>query len=116
MVDPDTFPRDVLQNSKPCSPPAGPNQRVRAVPGAGARRSRLYILGSSTFGGQLAAALGLPHAFAAHFAPAQMRESMAAYRQTFRPSEQSSKPHMMVCLNVTAAETDAEARYLLSRL
>ena len=112
MVDPDTFPRDVLE-LQALFAPAGPNQRVRAVPGAGLDVP-LYILGSSTFGGQLAAALGLPHAFAAHFAPAQMRESMAAYRQTFRPSEQSSKPHMMVCLNVTAAETDAEARHLFT--
>ena len=112
MVDPDTFPRDVLE-LQALFAPAGPNQRVRAVPGEGLEVP-LYILGSSTFGGQLAAALGLPHAFAAHFAPAQMRDSMAIYRQTFRPSQQCAKPHMMVCLNVTAADTDAEARHLFT--
>ena len=111
-VDPDTFPRDVLEVQALLAP-AGPSQRVRAVPGAGTGVP-LYILGSSTFGGQLAAALGLPHAFAAHFAPAQMRDSLAAYREGFQPSEQCARPHAMVCLNVTAADTDAEARRLFT--
>ncbi len=112
LTDPDDFPRDVMELQRYFAD-AQPGQQVRAVPGEGLGVP-LFILGSSTYGGQLAAALGLPHAFAAHFAPAQMRESMALYRAHFRPSAQLARPHMMVCLNVTAADTDAEARRLFT--
>ena len=76
----------------------------------------LWILGSSTFGAQLAAMLGLPYAFASHFAPAQMREAMAVYREMFRPSERLRAPHVMLGVNVFAADTDAEARRLFTSL
>ncbi len=112
LADVDDFPRDVLELQHYFGP-AEPGQRVRAVPGAGLEVP-LFILGSSTYGGQLAAALGLPHAFAAHFAPAQLRESAAVYRQQFQPSAQLAAPHLMVCLNVTAADTDEEARFLFT--
>ncbi len=112
LTDPDDFPRDVMELQRYFAE-AQPGQPVRAVPGEGLGVP-LFILGSSTYGGQLAAALGLPHAFAAHFAPAQMRESAALYRATFRPSPQLARPHMMVCLNVTAADTDEEARHLFT--
>jgi len=112
LAEADTFPRDVLELQHYFAP-TEPGQSVQAVPGAGLEVP-LTILGSSTFGGQLAAALGLPHAFASHFAPAQMRESAALYRQQFQPSAQLSRPHMMFCLNVTAADTDAEARHLFT--
>ena len=112
LADVDDFPRDVLELQHYFAP-AEPGQRIQAVPGAGLDVP-LFILGSSTYGGQLAAALGVPHAFASHFAPAQMRESAAAYRQQFQPSARWAKPHMMFCLNVTAADTDAEARHLFT--
>ena len=112
LADADDFPRDVLELQHYFAP-SEPGQRIQAVPGAGLDVP-LYILGSSTYGGQLAAALGVPHAFASHFAPAQMRESAAVYRQQFQPSERWPKPHMMFCLNVTAADTDAEARHLFT--
>jgi luciferase family oxidoreductase group 1 len=95
--------------------PAEADQRVQAVPGAGLEVP-IWILGSSTYGAQLAAILGLPFAFASHFAPAMMMEAMAIYRARFRPSAQLAAPHVMLGLNVTAAETDAEARYLFSSL
>ncbi len=112
LTDPDDFPRDVMELQHYFAD-GQPGQQVRAVPGEGLGVP-LYILGSSTYGGQLAAALGLPHAFASHFAPAQMRESAAIYRANFRPSQQLARPHMMFCLNVTAAETDEEARHLFT--
>ncbi|WP_237477780.1 LLM class flavin-dependent oxidoreductase [Lichenibacterium dinghuense] len=112
LTDPDDFPRDVMELQHYFAD-AQPGQQVRAVPGEGLGVP-ITILGSSTYGGQLAAALGLPHAFAAHFAPAQMRESIALYRAHFRPSAQLVRPHMMVCLNVTAADTDEEARHLFT--
>ena len=112
LTDADGFPRDVMELQHYFQA-AEPGQQVQAVPGAGLNVP-LFILGSSTYGGQLAAALGLPHAFASHFAPAQMRESAAVYRHNFQPSAQLAKPHMMFCLNVTAAETDEEARYLFT--
>ena len=74
----------------------------------------VWILGSSTFGAQLAAMLGLPYAFASHFAPAQMEEAIAIYRERFRPSEQLAKPYVMLGVNITAAPTDEEARFLFS--
>ncbi len=95
--------------------PAVPGQAVRAVPGAGLDVP-VWILGSSLFGAQLAAVLGLPFAFASHFAPAEMERAIALYRERFEPSERLAKPHVMLGLNVVAAETDAEARRLLSSL
>ena len=76
----------------------------------------IWILGSSTYGAQLAAYLGLPFAFASHFAPAMMMEAIAIYRERFRPSAQLAAPHVMLGVTVVAAETDAEARFLFSSL
>ena len=110
----DEFPQDVMELMGYFRP-AEPGQAVRAVPGEGLEVP-VWILGSSTYGAQLAAALGLPFAFASHFAPGMMTQAMALYRQHFRPSAQLSKPNVMLGLNVIAAETDAEARYLFSSL
>jgi len=106
------FPRDVveLQHYLKAS---RPGQRVTAVPGAGALVP-IWILGSSLFGAQLAAMLGLPFAFASHFAPAQMVDAIANYRERFEPSDQLQKPYLMLGFKVCAAETDAEAQYLRS--
>jgi luciferase family oxidoreductase group 1 len=110
----DDFPQDVMELMAYFQP-AVPDQAVQAVPGAGLDVP-VWILGSSTYGAQLAAALGLPYAFASHFAPDQMTDAMAIYRAQFRPSAQSASPHVMLGLNVFAAETDAEARLLFSSL
>jgi luciferase family oxidoreductase group 1 len=112
--DIDRFPQDVVELMGYFRP-AVPGQAVRAVPGAGLDVP-VWILGSSLFGAQLAAVLGLPFAFASHFAPAEMERAIALYRERFEPSEQLAKPHVMLGLNVVAAETDAEARRLLSSL
>jgi luciferase family oxidoreductase group 1 len=112
--DVDDFPRDVMELMAYFRP-AQPGQAVQAVPGAGLEVP-VWILGSSTFGAQLAAALGLPYAFASHFAPAQMMEAARVYRAQFRPSEQLAAPHVMLGVNIFAAETDAEARFLFSSL
>jgi luciferase family oxidoreductase group 1 len=112
--DVDNFPQDVVELMSYFRA-AEPGQRVRAVPGAGLDVP-IWILGSSLFGAQLAAALGLPFAFASHFAPAQMTEAVELYRSRFRASEQASEPHVMLGLNVFAADTDAEARRLFSSL
>jgi alkanesulfonate monooxygenase SsuD/methylene tetrahydromethanopterin reductase-like flavin-dependent oxidoreductase (luciferase family) len=85
------------------------------VPGEGAN-TPLWLLGSSTFGAQLAAALGLPFAFASHFAPAQMMDAIEIYRATFRPSEQLQKPYVMLGFNIFAAPTDEEGRFLATSL
>src|SRR5690606_3708545 len=82
---------------------------VQAFPGVGTNVP-IYILGSSTDSAKLAASLGLPYAFASHFAPQQMEQAIELYRTRFQPSEYLDKPYMMVCLNVIAAETDEEAR------
>ena len=112
--DPDAFPRDVLELLGYFEP-AEPGQRLQAVPGAGLDVP-VWILGSSTFGAQLAAMLGLPYAFASHFAPAQMMEALAVYREGFRPSERLAAPYAMLGVNVFAADTDAEARRLFTSL
>jgi luciferase family oxidoreductase group 1 len=114
MADADDFPRDVAELLNYFAP-AAPGQAVQAVPGAGLDVP-VWILGSSTFGAQLAAVLGLPYAFASHFAPAQMMEAMAVYRERFRPSERLASPHVMLGVNVFAAESDAEARRLFTSL
>lgn len=110
----DSFPQDVLE-IQALFAPAGPNQAVRAVPGAGLDVP-LWILGSSLFGAQLAAELGLPYAFASHFAPDALIQALAIYRERFKPSEQQATPYAMPGINVIAAETDAEARYLATSL
>lgn len=110
--DADNFPQDVVELLGWFRPPE-PGQAVVATPGAG-EQVEVWILGSSTFGAELAAALGLPYAFASHFAPAQMMQALALYRERFRPSAYLAKPHAMLGLHVVAAETDAEARYLFS--
>ncbi len=91
--------------------PAGPNQRIQAVPAAGTQVP-LWILGSSNFGAMLAAELGLPYAFASHFAPELLLPALDIYRSRFKPSEQLARPYAMVGVNVIAAPTDAEARRL----
>ena len=109
--DADAFPQDVLELADYFS--ASPRQAVRAVPGTGLDVP-LWILGSSLFGAQLAAALGLPYAFASHFAPAQMMDAIAVYRGQFRPSRQLDKPYVMLGFNVFAADSAAEAAYRAS--
>jgi luciferase family oxidoreductase group 1 len=90
-----------------------PGQTVRAVPGAGTHVP-VWILGSSLYGAQLAAHLGLPYAFASHFAPAALDQAVAIYRQTFRPSRHLSKPYFMMAINVFASDSDEEGRYVMS--
>ena len=108
--DHDAFPQDVLELIAYLGP-LSPEQPVRAVPGAGSEVP-VWILGSSLYGAQLAAALGLPYAFASHFAPADLEPAIAIYRERFRPSPHLSKPYVMLGISVCAAETDAEARRL----
>ncbi|WP_437625223.1 LLM class flavin-dependent oxidoreductase [Sorangium sp. So ce1151] len=112
--DVDGFPQDVLELMGYFRP-AEPGQPVRAVPGAGLDVP-IWILGSSLFGAQLAAALGLPYAFASHFAPGQLMQAIALYRREFRPSAQLAQPRLMLGFNVFAADTDEEARLLWSSL
>ena len=106
------FPADVVELLRYFEP-AQEGQAVQAVPGAGIE-VETWILGSSLFGAQLAAALGLPYAFASHFAPAALDDAVAVYRRTFKPSARLDKPHVMLALNVVAADTDAEARRLFT--
>ena len=108
----DTFPQDVLELQALLGP-VQPGQTVQAVPGAGTNVP-LWILGSSLFGAQFAAALGLPYAFASHFAPDALMPALAVYRDKFQPSGQLERPYAMVGLNVFAADTDAEARRLFT--
>jgi luciferase family oxidoreductase group 1 len=104
--DADEFPQDVVELMDYFA--GSPRRQVRAVPGAGLDVP-VWILGSSLFGAQLAAALGLPYAFASHFAPQMMMQAIELYRATFRPSAQLDKPYVMLGFNVFAADTDAEA-------
>jgi luciferase family oxidoreductase group 1 len=106
--DADEFPQDVVELMDYFSD--SPRRQVRAVPGAGLNVP-VWILGSSLFGAQLAAALGLPYAFASHFAPQMMMQAIELYRATFRPSAQLDKPYVMLGFNVFAADTDAEAHF-----
>jgi luciferase family oxidoreductase group 1 len=112
-ADADEFPQDVLELMDYFAD--SPRRQVRAVPGAGLNVP-VWILGSSLFGAQLAGALGLPYAFASHFAPQMMMQAIELYRSTFRPSAQLSKPYVMLGFNVFAAETDAEAHYLATSM
>jgi luciferase family oxidoreductase group 1 len=108
----DTFPDDVVELMGYFRPPHS-RQLVRAVPGAGLDVP-IWILGSSLFGAQLAAELGLPYAFASHFAPAALTEALEVYRTRFKPSAQLERPYVMLGVNVFAAETDDEGRRLFT--
>ena len=110
----DRFPEDVLE-LQALFDEVQPGQQITAVPGAGLKVP-LWILGSSLFGAQLAAHLGLPYAFASHFAPAALDQALSVYRTQFRPSEQLDKPYAMPCINVIVADTDKEAQYLYTSL
>ena len=112
MAPEDSFPQDV-QELIGYFEDAAPDARVRAVPGAGTHVP-VWILGSSLYGAQLAAHLGLPYAFASHFAPAQLSQALSVYRSNFQPSQFLSKPHAMVSVGVCAADTDQEAEFLRS--
>ena len=116
-VDPaasEHFPQDVLELQALLGPlQAG--QSIQAVPGTNTNVP-LWILGSSLFGAQLAGMLGLPYAFASHFAPDHLMQALEIYRDTFRPSAQLQRPHAMAGVNVIAAETDAEAQHLFTSL
>ena len=106
----DRFPQDVLELQAWLGPVA-PGQRIEAVPGSGTEVP-LWILGSSLFGAQLAAELGLPYGFASHFAPQMLDQALSIYRSRFRPSAQLDRPYVLAGINVIAAPTDDEARYL----
>ena len=112
--DPDQFPQDVIELMRYLAP-AEPGQRVLAIPGAGSKVP-VWILGSSTFGAQVAAALGLPFAFASHFAPAMMMQAIELYRSLFRPSAQLDRPYLMLGFNIFAADSDAEAKLLATSM
>ncbi|HXS00219.1 MAG TPA: LLM class flavin-dependent oxidoreductase [Pyrinomonadaceae bacterium] len=109
-----TFPQDVLELQSFLAP-AVSGQTVRAIPGAGTEVP-IWILGSSTFGAELAASLGLPYAFASHFAPDALLSALEIYRRKFKPSKQLDQPYAMVGVNAVAAETDDEARYLFTTI
>jgi len=108
----ESFPQDVVELMG-WFRPAAPGQAVQAVPGAGLDVP-VWILGSSLFGAQLAAALGLPFAFASHFAPAAMMQALELYRSRFQPSERHERPCAMLGVTVVAADTDDEARLLFT--
>jgi luciferase family oxidoreductase group 1 len=108
----DDFPNDVVELQHYLDDPEE-GQAVVATPGAGTKVP-IWILGSSLFGAQLAAALGLPYAFASHFAPQQMMEAIRIYRERFKPSEQLDKPYVMLGYNICVADTEEEAKYLRS--
>ena len=113
-ADADTFPRDVVELQSYFRDPA-PGQLIRAVPGAGLKVP-IWLLGSSLFSAQLAAALGLPFAFASHFAPDLLMEALAIYRSEFRPSESLEAPYTMAGVSVVAADEDGAARRLFTSL
>jgi luciferase family oxidoreductase group 1 len=110
--NPDEFPADVVEVID-FFRDAEPGRPVRAVPGAGLRVP-IWILGSSLFGAQVAAGLGLPFSFASHFAPALLHEAIAIYRDRFTPSEFLREPYVMLGVNIVAADSDSEARFLAS--
>ncbi len=110
----DSFPQDVVELINYFAP-AEEGQKIRAVPGEG-RDVQFWVLGSSTYGAQLAAMLGLPYAFASHFAPAEMDHALEIYRARFKPSQFLKSPYVMMGLNVSAADTDEEARLNFSSL
>ena len=109
-TDMDSFPQDVVELLQYFDD-AGEDAQVRAIPGTGTHVP-VWILGSSLYGAQLAAYLGLPYAFASHFAPAMLEEAIATYRGTFQPSKWLARPYFMMAAGVCAADTDEEAAYL----
>jgi luciferase family oxidoreductase group 1 len=111
--DADEFPQDVMELMDYFAD--APRRPVRAVPGAGLNVP-VWILGSSLFGAQLSAALGLPYAFASHFAPQMMMQAIEIYHSTFRPSAQLDKPYVMLGFNVFAADSDDEAQLLATSM
>ena len=113
-ASPDTFPSDVRELLRYLGPPVA-SDAVRAVPGAGSEVEP-WMLGSSTFGAELAATLGLPYAFASHFAPGELDRALAVYRNRFRPSRTLAAPRVMLGVNVVAAPTEREAQLLMSSL
>jgi luciferase family oxidoreductase group 1 len=113
-TDVDRFPEDVAELRAYLSP-AAPGQRIRAVPGEGLQVP-IWLLGSSLYSAQLAALLGMPFAFASHFAPAAMVQALGIYRSQFRPSAALDRPHAMLGVNVIAADTDREAERLFTSL
>ncbi len=112
MMPEDSFPKDVLELMEYFTEMPD-SAAVRAIPGVGTHVP-VWILGSSLYGAQLAASLGLPYAFASHFAPDMLEEALLIYRSSFRPSKSLSSPYAMMAAGVCAAETDAEAHYLRS--
>ena len=110
LANSDNFPQDVMELQAYFSADQQPGQ-IQAVPAAGTKVP-LWILGSSTYGAQLAAALGLPYGFASHFAPDLLSDALAIYRRHFRPSAQCPQPYAMVGVNIVAADSDSEARRL----
>ena len=113
-ADEDRFPQDVLELQAYLGPPE-PRQTVRAIPGMGTEVP-IWLLGSSLYSAQLAAHLGLPFAFASHFAPDDLMQALALYRAGYRPSARWPEPHAMVAVNVVAADSDAEAAFLFTSL
>jgi len=114
LRDEDAFPQDVQELQAYLGDPR-PGQAVRAIPGMGTRVP-IWILGSSLYGAQLAAYLGLPYAFASHFAPDLLLQALDVYRRSYRPSADWPKPHAMVGINVVAADSDAEAARLFTSI
>jgi len=112
--DPEEFPQDVMELMGYFAEPH-PTQHVRAIPGAGLNVP-LWILGSSLYGAQVAAALGLPFAFASHFAPTHLQQALRLYREGFRPSRQLDQPYVMLGFNVFAADTDSQAQLLATSM
>lgn len=108
------FPNDVQELQQYFSK-ANKNSPVRAIPGEGLEVP-LYLLGSSTYSAQLAGALGMPYAFASHFAPTHLHEALGLYHSNFETSKQLSKPYTMACVNVVVADTDEEAEYLATSM
>ena len=111
----DDFPQDVVELMRYFEPFGENSRYVRAVPGEGLQIP-IWILGSSLFGAHLAAELGLPYAFASHFAPAQMMQALEIYRARFKPSAQLKKPYVMLGFNVFAADSDEEGRFIASSM
>ena len=112
MSNAESFPNDVLE-LRGYFQPEQPGQKIRAVPGAGLEVP-LWILGSSLYGAQVAALLGLPYAFASHFAPDGLLQALQVYRERFEPSDQLERPYAMAACNVIAAPSEAEARFLFT--
>ncbi len=109
----ETFPQDVVELQSYFED--AEDGQIQAVPGTGLKVP-LWILGSSTFGAQLAAMLGLPYAFASHFAPDALMDAIQIYKRNFKPSKQLEKPYLMVAANVIAAQTDQEAKYYFTSM